>query len=309
MQPSAEERFSERKGGPYLSFKQVLDQGQPQPEVNIPMSTSGAEKFIHCDFTPSCRYCAKSKRELDRHKCFHHDSVAPPVVEARPDPGASVGVDMPYDLDGCVPRPCAPSRKRGRQQRDAEDAGSGDDVELFQREEDETAGLFGDFSDVDGNVSPPGASKRVKQEVASSSGLAGTVGPTPDPETPGPWRGPAMRGGWDVVEVPGGWIKFNLEKGKLDAHCGNPHHGGPHTCKMDRAAKKRPLGGELLWLALCTDNLRKDDHDKLKAKVFEPDRKADRREKRIWLERKAAAERGKYQMLLDVEAAAARDVD
>ena len=74
VQPSSEERLSERKGGPYLSFKQVLGQGQPQPEVNIPMSTSGAERFIHCDFTPSCRYCAKSKRELDGHKCFHlHD--------------------------------------------------------------------------------------------------------------------------------------------------------------------------------------------------------------------------------------------
>ena len=180
----------------------------------------------------------------------------------------------------------------------------------FQSEEHETANLFGDFSDVDGDVSPPGASKRVKQEVASSSGLAGTVGPTPDPETPGPWRGPVIKGGWDVVEVPGGWIRFNLEKGRLDAHCGNPHHGGPHTCKMDRAAKKRPLGGELLWLALCTspDNLRKQDHDKLKAKVFEPDRQADRQEKRIWLECKAAAERGKYQMLLDVEAAATSDV-
>ena len=80
---------------------------------------------------------------------------------------------------------------------------------------------------------------------------------------------------------------------------------------MDRAAKKRPLGGELLWFALCTspDNLRKQDHDKLKAKVFGPDRQADRREKRAWLEHKAAAEGGKYQMLLDVEAAATRDVD
>ena len=108
-----------------------------------------------------------------------------------------------------------------------------------------------------------------------------------------------------MVEAPGGWIRFNLEQRRVDAHCANRAHGPPGKCKMDRVAKKGPLGGELLWLAPCESvGTEKQDHDNLKEVVFQPERRADREAKRNWLRAKAIAEGGKIQQLLDVEMAA-----
>jgi len=320
VQPRSEVSFGARKGGPYMSLKEAMDLGQQQHEANIPVSTVGVERLILCDFSQSCRYCAKSLRELSRHKLFHHDAVAPPAVAALPPHGPPLlAGDMEYDLGPCEPRPRPPPKKRDRDGvggkcldrpgcalapaeeagSDVEDAGS---VGSLDKDDPVWVGFRAagvGCSDSDGDAAPPEdpkPSKRLKPDPSNPLGAS----------APGPWRGPAMKGGWDVVEVPGGWIRFNLEQRRLDAHCANPNHGGPGKCKMDRVAKKGPLGGELLWLALSAspETPEKSDHDKLKDSVSEPGRRGDRAAKRAWLEAKAVAEGGKYRKLLDVEMAA-----
>ena len=74
--------------------------------------------------------------------------------------------------------------------------------------------------------------------------------------------------GWNVCAVGAhGWLRYNADKGQIDAHCGYCAGG----CKLDRRANRAPIGLLAAWLERGAHrNGNKDLHtlDKLRLSLF-----------------------------------------
>jgi hypothetical protein len=114
-------------------------------------------------------------------------------------------------------------------------------------------------SDVDAEVvsvigvSSTGAASSSSSAVAFCSGGASSSSAIPAPPPPPPAEGAVAVGRKrrQVVErfsIGIHHIRWDADQGVFGAHCGNPLHTASGDCKMDRSAKKDPLGHLLAWL-------------------------------------------------------------
>ena len=96
----------------YKTFAHFCQAQSPQKLVRIPIDATSRriEQVLHCP-RPACRYVAKAKTELDRHRSHAHPTIpapsAPPIVPAAAAPGLAA-----YTVKGLPP--VLPPRRAGK---------------------------------------------------------------------------------------------------------------------------------------------------------------------------------------------------